>query len=162
VATAEQYKFFRALYDEEQARYGHLEARARLYITINTVYLSALAFKATDFLGFAKEFKVPTWLFLLAAAVLVLALALSILAIRIREYEGITDPEKVIDSFGEHPPSDEDFFDDRIADFAVAANRNSTQNDTVAAHLFWASIALLIGVLIHFASILVALYKLGG
>lgn len=162
LATVEQYEFFRTLYDEEQARYGHLEARAKLYITIITIYLGALAFKISDFLSFAKEFKVPVWLFLLAAAVLVVALALSILAIRIRDYEGITDPEQVIHSFGEKPPKNEDFFDDRIADFAVAANRNSTQNNTVAVNLFWSSWALFIGVLIHFVSLVIALYKMGG
>jgi hypothetical protein len=60
----------------------------------------------------------------------------------IRTYEGIADPREIIERFGDAPPSNDDFFDNRITDLAVATNRNSAANDKTAWALNWASICL--------------------
>jgi hypothetical protein len=78
-------------------------------------------------------------LFLLSGTLLVAALLLTALAITVRDYEGICDPENVVTDFGESPPSDQEFLDDRIVDLAVATNRNHRQNNRVAALLKWAA-----------------------
>ena len=60
---------------------------------------------------------------------------LSLSSIGVSNYEAINDPQDIIAGFGDTPPEDEDFFDDRIIDFTVAYQRNSAVNDTKATKL---------------------------
>lgn len=159
MATENQYKFYRALYEEENARYGLLEARARLYLTILTFYLGALAFKLADVKVFFLEFGIPLPVGMAAGLAFVIALLCCISSILIREYEAITDPEELIASLGPNPPRDEDFFDDRIVDMAVATNRNSRQNDRAANALQAAGWLMAAGVVLHVAVFVIALLK---
>ena len=149
MATEIQYEVFKAVYDEEAERYSTLEARARLYFSIISLYLGAIAFKAKDMEEFASSFHIPIWWFLLSGAVLVLSLLATIAAIQIRTYEGICDLKAVIRNFGDTPPTDDDFLDDRIVDLAVATNKNSKQNDRTARFLSAAAILLLVSVALH-------------
>jgi len=71
------------------------------------------------------------------------------LAVAIRNYEGVCDPVEVIDGFGDTPPSDSDFLDDRIAELAVATNLNFQQNNLTANLLSWAVALLFIGVALY-------------
>src|SRR6266446_1254037 len=120
MATEIQYKVFKEVFDEEQARYSHLATRASVYLTIITFYVGVVFFKFNELSNFAKEFKIsPIW-FLLVGLLLIIALLLVVLAISIRTYEGIFDPQKIINSFGKTPPKDEDFLDERIVDLSVA------------------------------------------
>jgi len=89
-------------------------------------------------------------------SLLLLALLSTILAISIRSFEGICDPEDVIANFGDAPPRDADFLDDRIVDLAVATNRNASQNNQTAQYLRAAIILLFLGVLLHVAIFFVA------
>jgi hypothetical protein len=139
MATDTQYKVFKEVYDQESERYSNLGTRASLYLTLITFYLGAVLLKVDDVLKFVTTFHVPVVLFLLSGALLVAALFLTALAVTVRDYEGICDPEKVIKGFGESPPSDEEFLDDRIVDLAVATNRNNRQNNRVATLLKWAA-----------------------
>lgn len=149
MATETQYNIFKAVYDEEAERYASLEGRARLYFSIISLYLGAIAFKAKDIGDFATSFHIPVWWFLLSGCVLVVSLLATVAAIQIRAYEGFFDPEQVIDEFGDTPPKDADFLDDRIVDLAVATNRNSSQNDRTAQVLAVAAVLLFVGVVLH-------------
>jgi len=149
MATKIQYEIFKAVYDEEAGRYSALESRSKLYLTILTFYLGALAFKIEDVMKFVSQFRVPLWLYMSISLVVLLSLLLTILATRIREFEGICDLEQVVDSFGTDAPSDEDFLDDRLADLVVATKRNSIQNDKIAKCLQWASYMLFVAVLLQ-------------
>jgi hypothetical protein len=157
MATNTQYEIFKAVYDEEVERYSALESRSKLYLTILTFYLGAIAFKIEDVMKFVSQFRVPLWLYMSIALVLLLGLLLTILATRIREFEGICDLEKVVDSFGAKPPTDEDFLDDRLADLVVATKRNSIQNDKIATCLQWASYMLFVAVLLQLFVFLLAI-----
>jgi hypothetical protein len=145
MATEIQYKVFRELYDEEEHRYSDLATRSNLYLTIITFYLGVIVFRIEDLLKFVAGFGLPIQLFLAIGATLGLALLLTVLAVSIHVFEGVCDPEEVIHSFGESPPSDEDFLDDRIVDLAVATNRNSRQNERVAGFLQWAARLIFLG-----------------
>lgn len=159
MATENQYKFYRALYDEENDRYGLLEARAKLYLTILTFYLGSLAFKITDVKIFFSEFAIPLAIAMAAGLAFVIALLCCISAILIRKYEAITDPEELIASLGLNPPRDDEFFDDRIVDMAVATNRNSRQNDRAANALQAAGLLMAAGVVLHVVVFVIALLK---
>jgi hypothetical protein len=151
LATELQYNSFKSVYEEEADRYTSLAARAQLYFSIIAVYLGAIAFKFEDVETFSKTWAVPSWLFLVTGSLLLLALLAVVLAISIRAYEGVYDPERVIKSFGAQPPTDSEFLDDRIVDLAVATNRTSAQNDSTANWLKTAIILIFVGVCFHFA-----------
>jgi hypothetical protein len=159
MATEKQYQFFKALYDEESKRYEQLESRAKLYITILTFYLAAIAFKLDDVLQFFKLFSIPRLLAVVAGLAFVSALLSCVIAILIRSYETPVNPEALLNSLPSSPPSDEDFFDDRIVDYAVATNHNSDQNDRAANALQIAGWLLVVGVALHVAIFSVALAK---
>lgn len=136
MATAKQYEVFKHIYDEEIETYKHLEARARFYMTIITFYVGAIFFKFEDSIEFVRAYMIPAYLYLLLAVLLLSALLFTVLAVRIRSYEGICDPEEVIHGFNNEPPEDVDFLNHRIVDLAVATNRNSDQNSKVATNLY--------------------------
>jgi hypothetical protein len=157
MATEVQYKVFKEVYDEESERYSNLGTRANLYLTLITFYLGAVLLKVDDVLKFVTTFRVPVVLFLLIGALLVVALLLTALAVSIRDYEGVCDPEEVIEGFSESPPLDEEFLDDRIVDLAVATNRNSRQNNRVAGLLQWAARVICCSVALQIVVLLVAI-----
>jgi hypothetical protein len=159
MASETQYKFFRALYDEENERNGELEGRAKLYITILTFYIGALAFKVEEVEKFLTQFTIPIALAIAAGLSFVLSLAFCIFSVRVKNYEALANPEELIDSFPSGPISDEEFLDNRIADLAVATNRNSRQNDSAANAVTIAGWLLLFGVVLQALIFVVAAFK---
>jgi hypothetical protein len=147
VATQEQYEFFRTLYEDEEHRYEQLEARAKLYLSVITVFLAAVILKAEEVQKSASALKVPWWLLLAEAVLLATTLLFVVLGVLIRSYEAVTSPRDIIKSFGNKPPSNEDFFDARIADFTVATERNVKVNDRAALFLTIAGILLALSML---------------
>lgn len=159
MATEKQYQFFKSLYDEENRRYAELADRAKMYIGVITLYVGAISFKIEDIAKFAKQENVPIWLFLFVGVVFVGALLFSVWAVFVRDYEGICDPEALVQQFGNAAPVDDDFYADRIVEVAVAVNRNVTKNDDVARRLSIASWLLFLGVLIHMMLLLYAVFR---
>jgi hypothetical protein len=139
LATKEQYEFFRSLYEAEERTYEQLEGRAKVYLGVVTAFLATVLVKASDVVESAKALNVPWWSILAEAILLTIVLTLILFALRIRAYEAVNDGEEIIEEFGENIPSDEEFFDDRIADYAVAASRNLRANNETATFLAWAS-----------------------
>jgi hypothetical protein len=159
MAVKTQYEVFRVVYDEEQQRYSDLEAKAKLYLTIITFYLGAIAFKFEDLMRFVATFHVSAALYVATAILLLAALLLTVLASRIRTYEGLFDPERIMKGFGAQPPTDEDFLEDRLVDLAVATNRNRQANNKVAALLAWVAYLLFGGVFIQLLVFIIAILK---
>lgn len=147
MASEEQYKFFQTVYDEENDRYTLLEGRAKVYITILTFYIGALAFKASDVVQILKEYRAPVTGAVLICLTFIASLGCCVFALRIKTFEAITDPEEVIAAWPDEGLADEEFFDARIADFAVATKRNAKQNDEAARALALAGWLLFAGVL---------------
>jgi hypothetical protein len=65
----------------------------------------------------------------------------------------VSDGVEIIESLGEELPIDEEFFDDRIADYAVASSRNRAVNTDIATILAWAGWLLFAGMLFLLALI---------
>lgn len=139
VATELQFQVFKAVYQEENDRYVQLDSRAKFYLSLVTFFLGAIAFKFPDLLSFARLYGIPPLLYIATAVFLVLSLLLTILATRIRPYEAACDLPEIIDSFGSSASKDSDFLDERLADYAVAADRNRKENNKVANWLSWAA-----------------------
>jgi hypothetical protein len=159
VASKEQYEFFRFLYEEEERRYAQLESRAKLYLSVVALFLASLAFKMEDAQKSVAILNVPWWLVLVEAVVLAAALVFILSGALIRNFEGVADPEDVIASFKDAPPTNEEFFDDRIADFAVATNRNTSTNDRAVRFLELAGVLLVIAMLVLLSVFTIALIQ---
>jgi hypothetical protein len=123
MATELQFQVFKAVYLEENDHYVQLESRAKFYLSIVTFFLGAIAFKFADLLAFAQLYAVPPLLYIGTAVLLVLSLLLTILAMRIRTYEAACDLHDIKNSFGSSAPKDSDFLDERLVDYAIAADR---------------------------------------
>ncbi|MDX2044952.1 MAG: hypothetical protein SF097_27320 [Acidobacteriota bacterium] len=147
MATEAQYQFFKGLYDAEQARYRELIDRGKLFLSIITIYLGLLSVAADktipklDSSLFAKSAYVVSVMFI------IIAMALVVLAVGIFKYEYPSDPQRIIESFKDVPPTDDDFRDERIIDFTVATKRNFSQNEMRARLLRLSSFMLLLGAL---------------
>lgn len=157
MATEKQMAFFKSLYDEELARHSGLQERAKVYITVITIYVGVIGLKIQEVATLATSFKVPYWLLLVVGVAVGVALLLTVLAVRIRQYEAAADPYVVSKEFQAGTPTDEAFFSARIADYTVATRKNRVTNDDVGARLHWAAIALASAVALHLASMLLAL-----
>ena len=160
MASEIQYKVFKELFDEETRRYSDLDNKGKLYVTIITFYLGAIAFKLRDVAEFTNSVPYAKWFYLAIAAMLVIALLFAILGIRVRSFEGIFDPEKIIASLGPVAPTDEEFLDDRIVDLAVSTNKNSRRNDKVASSLASALFCVFIAGATQFILLVVAMINL--
>lgn len=161
MATKEQWEIFKYIYEQETARYENLNSRGKVYLSLITLYLGAVAFKADFWFLQASQTAISTILFTALLGSFVSALCVTVAALGIYTYEGLADPEGIIKQFGDRPPSNEDFYDDRIADATVAANRNSVTNDKRATLLTIASVLLITGILSHVILIVWILYTRG-
>lgn len=153
MATKEQYEFFRFLHEDEERTYLALEARTRFYFAVISLFLASLLFKTGEPRSSTGVFGMPWWVLALVATVLAASVVLVVLAARIQTYEGVADPEQVISTFRTAQPKDSDFFDDRIADLAVATNRNAAVNDRVANLLSHAAVCLALAMLVLLSSL---------
>ena len=92
-------------------------ALAKTYLSLVTLY-SAFVFFVAEKLR--PDTVVSTLIFFATVAAMALSFLLSLWSAKVSEYEAPSDPQEIIEKFGDSPPTDEDFFDDRIIDFAVA------------------------------------------
>jgi hypothetical protein len=132
MATEAQYKFFEKLYDEQADRRKNIQERAKFYFTVVSFYFGAVVFKLQDIVQAKSHPRMEIVFGICSAVVISLSLLFTLLAIRVRAYEAPCDPEKWIENVGENPQDDLEFFEDRIVDFAVAANRNEKINTAAA------------------------------
>ena len=157
MATKDQYEFFKYMYDEEERTYDQREGRARLYLTIISLFLAGLLLKAQEVKASAAAIGVPWWSFLLVAVALAVALLLFVLAMSIRTYEGAANLEDIFNGFGKKPSADDAFFDARLADFTVATTRNSLVNNKAATLLQYAGHGLALAMLFLLLGLLLTL-----
>jgi hypothetical protein len=159
MASEVQFEAFRAAYEAENDRYAQLESRAKLYLTIITFYLGAVAFKFADVLTFMKTYAIPPTLYIAGGVLLLLSLLLTILATRIRTYETAYDLRQIIESFEDVPPSDSKFRDDRLADYTIATERNRATNNRVANLLAGSSWLLFAAICVQLMVFFIAFYE---
>jgi len=147
VATEKQYAFFKSLYDEEGERAKILAEHAKNNLGLATLYSAFILFvvekQVADIAWWAKLLFCSAVLFMLGAFLL------SLMATQIAAYQIPNEPTDIIERLGNNPPSDDDFFDDRIIDYALACETNSSVNDRKADMLLYARYALLGGIALH-------------
>lgn len=147
MATEKQYAFFKSLYDEESERIKILAEHAKNNLGLTTLYSAFVLFvieKEASHIDLVGKV-----LFCGAIIFLLISFFLSLLATQIADYMVPSEPKEIIDAYGAKPPTDEEFFDARIVDYAIASETNSEVNDRKAGMLLYARYALLAGVGLH-------------
>lgn len=141
MATKEQYDFFKDQFNEEEKRYSDLTKRGEIYFSILSLLLTGIMFKTKDIFEILKgiqdlRFKsILIAIFILSFALFCIGFFFITLGLKIREFEGVTNMKGYIDSLEDCPPTNEDFFDDRIVDFIAATEQNESINDLRANRL---------------------------
>lgn len=145
MATKDQYEFFQGLYEEEERTALQLEGRAKVYLGVISAFLVTIFLKTDDALKSANALRIAFPLLLAEALCLSIALVLVIVSLRIRVFEAVNDGLEIIEGYEGSGPTDEEFFEDRIADYAIASSRNRAVNNQTSAILAWASWLIISG-----------------
>jgi hypothetical protein len=148
MATEAQFNFFKSLYEDEAQTAQEIEGKAKVYLGIISAFLVAILLKTDDVVKSAAALNIPFSLILIEAILMSASLVCVVFALRIRQFEAVNDGVDIIGAYGEEDPTDDDFYQDRIADYAVASSRNRGVNNETSTLLAWAS-RLLIGGMIY-------------
>lgn len=157
MATKDQYEFFHSLYEVEERTSLQLEGRAKVYLGIISAFLVAVFLKTDEVIKSSKSLKISFAFVLVEALLLSLALVFLMFALRIRAFEAINDGKEIVNDYEGPWPDDEEFFEDRIADYAVASSRNRAINNQTASLLATAAWLIIFGMLLFLAIAVLAL-----
>ena len=125
-----------------------------MYIGLEGLYVSAVAFKFNDVAASAASSDVPLWVFLVALALMLTALALTARAVAVETWEGLALALPLAEKLEVDPQSEEAFLLDRCHDYSVSASTNSDINDTKANRLEKAGWFIFAAIGVHGAGIL--------
>jgi len=139
-------EFFQYIFASESERTKFLRATATSYLTLSAFY-SAFVFFVTEKLRPVQQ--LPKLLFAGAVVSMIVAFVLSLWVVQLSKFMVPTRPREIIENYGESEPTDEEFFDKRIAELTVAYERNCEVNDRKALVLKLGGYALLVGLVFH-------------
>jgi len=164
MATKEQYDFFKDQYLDEEKRYSDLTKRAEIYFSILSVLLTSIVFKIKDIFelfensnSFNRTFSFI--FFIIALGLFGSAFYFITRALRIKTYQAVIDFENFRNNLGETPPTNEDFFDDRLIDYMYATEKNEIVNEERANDLAKALRFILAGFFTIFIFITIVLIQ---
>lgn len=146
MATEKQFQFFQSLYLEETDRAKSLRDRGNSYLSLVTLYSAFVIFVAEKMRPTDNFERV---LFSLTMGAMVTAFVVSLWANRIASFQIAIEPRDIITELGKSPPTDAEFFDDRILDYVLACEQNSKINDGKAEWLSIAGYCLLLAIALH-------------
>ena len=148
---------FQKLYDDEIVRLRDLVERGKVMIGIVTAYFAFFTFsiEKLDLAGYAASLLLLLVVF--AVVVFVSALAFALYALKVTNYSGCPDPEQELRDIEQQRRSAEEFWQTRMAIYAVAANRNAALNNERGNCLRWAGRLLLAGITLHGLTVIIAL-----
>jgi hypothetical protein len=127
--TKEQYEFYRSLYDEEERTSVQLEGRSKVYLGVVSGILAAILFKADEARKTADLLHVPWVLLLLEALSMTIALIVVFMALRFRDYQAVSDGLELIERDRDDWPTNEEFYEARIVDYAEASTETEGSID---------------------------------
>jgi hypothetical protein len=146
MATEQQFLFFKSMHDAESSRSKVLQEHSKNNLSLVTLYSAFILFVADKLKPVSTLTKA---IFIATIACMLAAFLLSLWATKISIYEAVARPRSILEGFGDTPPTNEEFFDDRIVDYIVAYERNLRVNDGKAYFLEIARYMLLVGILLQ-------------
>jgi hypothetical protein len=158
--TKEQCDFFRALYDEEERTSVELEGRAKVYLSIISAFLAGMILKAADAKGLADALHIRWGLMLLDALPMSIALFLVLWALRIRRFEAANDGPQLIALYVQESwPTADQFYGERVADYAAASHKNRLLNNRTSLLLEYASLFMGLGIIYVLGIVIYAIWR---
>ncbi|MEM9110675.1 MAG: hypothetical protein AAGC72_11700 [Planctomycetota bacterium] len=156
MASETVYNSFQYACREEEERYTELINRGKIYLSICTFFLGGIGFKlSSDISEASLGMQVP---FMVSAFFFIMSFLLIIIALGIYKYEATFDAELIIEEFGDEPPKDGDFLDQRIADITASLGHNIAINNKRGRFLFYASFGMLAGVVSAFSGLIYLMF----
>lgn len=135
MATQQQFEYFKFKYKEEDERNEFLIKRSELYMSLPALIFTGLIFELSDIKCYCSGSCLTTILFCSLLVSLVITIVFILLAIRLRDYQQDLDVGEYVEELGNSAPTDEEFFNNRIAMFIVATKNNFAINNAKAANL---------------------------
>lgn len=143
--TDKQFKYIEEQYKDEIQRDEYLSKKAQVYLSINSLIITALIFKAKDLKDLLVE---PTCLELILTFLTFISIFISFLfvlfTLGIYSFERPTDFQTIIEE-QDNEIKDEEFIENRASDYIVAFQENSKICDKKANYLRVSLIAMIIG-----------------
>lgn len=159
MATREQFEFYQSLYREEENRSKELDDRARFYFTVISAFLGAFILKATEFHILVRTFGIATSIIIIDIILLLASLAFVVLGMTIRKYQAIANGSDIFRH--DLVLSNEDFYNDRIADYNHATLYYKKKNDQAASNLAWGAGLLTAAMIVLLAALALGPYFTG-
>lgn len=159
MATKDQYEFFSQRYVEETERQRDLLKKSQLYFSVITLVSSILFANIQTFKDIVKDdipLAITSSILLVTIAAILVCLFCSI---RIKDYFQAIDTKDYLDNLPDAEEKDCDFFDNRIADFIAALDKNKKVNDDKADWLKYSEYAILFFILLILVITLQILFK---
>jgi len=159
MATKDQFEFFNERYTEEIGRSKELLDKSKIYFSVVTIITSILFTNLTSFqelIGKVPETKNALVAILGISFIIIFILFISI---RVKNYYLPINTDNYLDSLPDDPESDEDFFDNRIAEIIVAIDENQRINNSKACWLKYAEYGILTLTLIIVVTTFLIIYK---
>jgi hypothetical protein len=128
------YDYFKERYSQELERYKELSKKSQIYLSIVSLFSTAIFFNIKDIAPFLSEDKGAGCIFSALIVLTGLSLLIIIRSLQIRMYSRVTDDSDYIEKFDSGEMTDDSFFKERIADFIVSTKNDSKLNDDKA---FW-------------------------
>ena len=157
MATKDQYEYFKNKYKEEDERNITLTKRAEIYLSLISILFTGLIFKLSDIKVLCNENSCSLIAFIILLFLLLVTLGFTLDSIRIKDYESDLVVEDYVNELGDKAPTDEEFFDNRIATFIAATKENFTINNTKGDRLKYAGGALFISVIVLITFIIITI-----
>ena len=154
MVTQKQYEFVKEHFEAENQREDLLTRKAQIFLSINSFVITAMLFKVKDLVSVVKDIKcdlilVPlilSFIFILISCIFIFE------TLKIRSYELPTNEDTLIDEF-DNNISNDDFIDNRTADYLVATRRNKSVNDLKADRLKYSLLFIISGYVTSFTFI---------
>ncbi|GJQ60428.1 MAG: hypothetical protein D8M57_16115 [Candidatus Scalindua sp. AMX11] len=147
--TKEQFDEFKYVYEKEDARFSELINRGKIYLSIITVYIGVFTLKIQDIATLVGNEWYSKVILGATGACFIFALLACVLALGIFKYEGLCNIKTELLKFDDAGKPNAEFYEDRLADMAVAYERNSLQNDRRALLLQLSSYLIFTGLFCH-------------
>jgi len=144
IMTERQFKYIEDQYKDEISRDEALSKKAQVYLSINSIIITALIFKATDLQTLLLQPSCADIILTFSVFVFIFISFLCVLlTLAIYEYERPTDMDTIIEE-QDKSITDNDFFENRASDYIVAFEENAKVCDRKASFLRVSLISMII------------------
>ncbi len=139
---SEQYELFYRFFDTENERYGSLNKRASIYLSVISGLTLFAGLKLDEIFTFISTHPITLALAAMSGLLVLGCILATVLSLRVYPYKDVCDIDTFLVEIEERNYDDEDIYSLLLANLADATKSNRAINDKRARYLEW-SVALL-------------------